>query len=320
MVLLLHAGIGIFLFITLKNTDRSPFSAPPSFDQPHLDDHYQLVQHLRAGTPGAPSVIFQNPTAKPAKEETQPQAEPTPPVIPPDMQAANDTPTPREQAQPTSEQRLQNDIAPHQTAGMIPLTQYAQKAQDTDDVLEKKDKPEIRKEPLLGKAALMKKNMRITPARPSSSVPGNRNASKLTFAQLVDGFNTAKARDDAAASIMGAEGMVDAKQMVFENYCRKIEQCLKITNSIHRQKFNDLDPKELISAVYIELQPNGSLVTNQLIHSSGNSYADGLALFLFQESASSFPPVPPSLSQGNFPMRWRIHFNASNTFGFQLSR
>lgn len=100
----------------------------------------------------------------------------------------------------------------------------------------------------------------------------------------------------------GREGQPTAEQLKYERYIAKLFACIQKSIRIHKHNLQIQVYQEAEVDFQLTLNRNGSLANLRLIRSSGVRQLDDFILFVVQDAASSFPPVPSYLKQTSYPL------------------
>lgn len=99
-----------------------------------------------------------------------------------------------------------------------------------------------------------------------------------------------------AIGVNGARaGIVSEKQLTYERYLRKLLMCISTSSKIHKRSIPRTAQKSQARVQFV-LNRDGTYYTLGMAQGSGNAAIDDLILTIFKDAASSFPPVPQSLS------------------------
>lgn len=100
----------------------------------------------------------------------------------------------------------------------------------------------------------------------------------------------------------GREGQPTAEQIKYERYIAKLFACIQKSIRIHKQNLQIEVFQEAEVDFQLTLHRNGQLADLRLIRSSGYRQLDDFILFVVQDAASSFPPVPSYLKHTSYPL------------------
>jgi hypothetical protein len=130
-----------------------------------------------------------------------------------------------------------------------------------------------------------------------SSLPSLAQLTKQFIQQVADNSMGNGSGGGHSIGVQGGkQGIVSEKQLTYERYLKKLLNCLSTSAKIHKRSVPFSEQKQQ-AAVQFSLSRNGSYSSLYLVQSSGSPVVDDAILLIFNDAASSFPPIPQSLSE-----------------------
>lgn len=119
----------------------------------------------------------------------------------------------------------------------------------------------------------------------------------LTLAQFTSGFlkHIENNGNNQIITKDKKNAQISEEQLKQQRYAQKIGSCLQNSFKIHKKRFESIGNINQEMDVFLNLYPNGKIKQLTIAKTSGNIHLDQLTLFIFQDAASSFPPVPEYL-------------------------